>query len=649
MKTLRRMLPIVALSMLTFIGCKKTASWELSSPNGNIKVAIFQDKDSANVNRLYYSVNYKNNTVLKKSPLGIICDKQSFVNNLVVDTVSKIKAIDESYTMLTGKKKQCVNKANEFTISFKNEDGASIAVIFRAYNDGIAFRYRFAGNDTAACIVKEELTGFAVPEGKAWIAPYDKPTQYSPAYETFYSNEIPVGQKAPGAEGWAFPALFHISGAWMLLTESNLDGSYCAVHLQPDVPGGMYSIRFPESAENEGVGSDIVHAKLPLITPWRLAIIGESLGTIIESTLVTDLADPCILKETNWIKPGRSSWSWWGDPASPKVYGSLVKFIDFSKDMGWEYSLIDANWNIMQGGNIEQLVKYSNQQGVGTLLWYNSGGNHNVVTEQPRDLMLDKTKRRKEFQRLQSWGVKGIKVDFFQSDKQTRIQQYIDILKDAADFKIMVNFHGCTLPTGWARTYPNNIGMEAVKGAECYGFQKDYPETAPWHNTILACTRNVVGSMDYTPVTFGDGKFPHLTSWAHELALSVLFENGILHLADRVETYKALPEVVKEYLKQVPVVWDEIKYVYGYPGKEIVIARRAGNTWFVAGINGEIGVKDLKLDLRVLGKGFKDYQLFADGKDAKSFDYSTGRLKNKKIEIKMASRGGFVIVLKKKE
>jgi hypothetical protein len=302
----------------------------------------------------------------------------------------------------------------------------------------------------------------------------------------------------------------------------------------------------------------------------------------------------------------------------------------------------------MDNGNVHDVLRHAKARGVGVLLWYNSGGPHNIVTEKPRDTLTQRPVRRFELELLKKWGVKGIKVDFFQSDKQNVISLYHGMLQDAADFQIMLNFHGCTLPRGWERTWPHLMSMEAVRGAECYIFDPKYPERAPVQNTILPFARNAVGPMDFTPVTFSDNKYPHLTTVAHELALSVVFESGWLHFADKAEAYLSLPAAPKEFLKRVPVAWDDTRFVAGHPGQFVVLARRKGNTWHLAAVNGQNEPRSLEIPTKSwLPDGRYEMVRIGDGADARSFDSQAQPLEpGGNINIKLAPRGGFVATLK---
>ncbi len=630
----------VALAVV-FSGCSKPKEWTVVSPDLQISFKLYE-KES----HLYYKVLLSDTVIIEESPVGIERKDAQFSSNLSFISVENQKTIDEKYTLITGKQLECNNNANELTVTFENDQKAKIELILRAYNDGIAFKYRFPETNSGNYEITKELTGFKIPsEGKAWIQPYDSITKYSPGYERNYTNGSSIGEASAEAEGWCFASLFETKNAWILLTEAGLDGTYCASRLAQNAEGGLYSVQYPGENEAMGLGSaNPTSESLPWATPWRVIVVGEKLATIAETTLITDLSDPSEITDNGWIKPGLASWSWWADPDSPKNYKSMVAFIDFASEWGIPYFLVDANWNMMEGGgNIDQLIEYAAKKNVGIWLWYNSGGPHNTVTEAPRDLMFDANTRTAEFVKLHRMGVKGVKVDFFQSDKQHIIQQYIGILKDAADNQVMVNFHGCTLPRGWQRTWPNLVGMEAIVGEECYMFRETYPETAVWHNTIQPFTRNAVGSMDYTPFGLSDKKYPHLTTSANELALTIVFEAGVVHLVDFPHVYKAMPEYVQDFTKQLPTIWDETKLVDGYPGKEVVMARRSGEKWFMGGINGEQVEKEMNLSLDFLTEG-KTYQvkIITDGADNKSFaGNELSVTKGDKLPVKMLPAGGF--------
>ncbi|MGF1635468.1 MAG: glycoside hydrolase family 97 catalytic domain-containing protein [Cyclobacteriaceae bacterium] len=614
----------------------------LASPDGK----LFVELDTQNKN-IFYTVFKKQSDgtiveLVKTSPLGLERADQSFSQNLVLEKAGREIEIDEQYQRITGKTTQLHARAIEKTYLFNNEHGSKLEIILRVFNEGLAFRYHFPEQNSDTFTIVQEKTGFLIPtNGKAWIHPYDKITKHSPAYETYYENGIEIGSSSPGKEGWAFPALFHTQNHWLLVTESNLDTNYCGVHLNPDAENGLYTVRFPESEEVEGMYSSEPKSTLPRLMPWRVIMVGSNAGEILENNLVSHLAEPQIAGDFSWVRPGTSSWSWWSEHESSKNLQSLKKFVDLANEMGWRYSLVDANWNTMPDQDMTELVKYAHEKKVGLWLWYNSGGDHNLVEEEPRDIMNDPVARKEAFQKIKNWGVKGVKVDFFQSDKQDIIQLYHDILQDAAEHQIMVNFHGCSLPRGWERTYPNLVTSEAVMGAECYAFNKDFPENAVWHNTIMPFTRNVVGSMDYTPVAFSDQKYPHKTSYAHELALSVVFESGVIHMADKPEAYLNLPKQVIGFLSSVPSTWDETKYMAGTPGEYVVMARRKGNVWYLAGINGTDTEVKINLNANFLSE-LTEMQLIGDGADRQSFHIQTTDWNPENTEVIMKAAGGFV-------
>jgi len=634
---------LFAFGLTALISCNKQKAWELSSPNAEIKASILLD-EAGNVSYTLFRMAFDSMMeVIKKSPLGIDREDQTFSKSLEFQSISNVEKIEDGYLLTSGKKLQCSNTCNQVVLTFKNENSVKIEIICRAYNDGFAFRYNFPDKDSKIHTIKKEHTGFSVGSGQAWMLKYDKATEWSPAYEVDYTNGVPIGTSAPDVEGWSFPALFKTNTSWILLSEAGLDGSYCASHLEKEAPNGLYSIRLSEQGDGLGTGKAFPESTLPWSTPWRVVILGTLPGDIVKSTLITDLAEPSKIEDVSWIKAGNSSWSWWSDPESPKNFISLKKFVDFSKEMNWAYSLVDANWDLMKGGTVEELIEYANKSGVGIWLWYNSGGSHNKVTEGPRDILSDPVKRKEEFKRIAALGVKGIKVDFFQSDKQNIIQLYMDILQDAAENKIMVNFHGCTLPRGWSRTYPNLMSLEAAKGAENYMFSKDFPQYAPIHNCILPFTRNVVGPMDYTPVAFTEHNHPHLTTWGHEAALSIVFESGVSHFADKPEAFKKLPKELFEMFKNVPAAWDDVKVLKANPGKDVVIARQKDFMWYIGGINGENSEKELEINLSGMCQDGEQLIIVCDGDEKTKLSVEKIASTQKTVKIKLLPYGGFVI------
>ncbi len=446
---------------------------------------------------------------------------------------------------------------------------------------------------------------------------------------------------------WCYPALFHAadSSCWCLLHEADLDRSYCATKLSNFTKNSTYKVTLPHPEEGEGEALPTI--TLPWKSPWRLIIMG-SLADIVASTLVDDVSRPSVLNKTDWIKPGLVSWNYWSDNHGTRDFKTVCSFTDLAAAMDWPYTLFDWEWDAMgNGGNVEDAAKYALSKGVKPLIWYNSGM-FKWITATPVDRMKTRENRMKEFAWLKSIGFAGVKIDFFLSEKQYMIEYYLDILEDAARFEMLVYFHGCLVPRGWARTYPHLMTYEGVRGAEWYNNGPELTTTAPEHNTILPFTRNVVGSMDYTPVTFTNSQHPHITSYGHELALSVVFESALQHLADRPEGYYQLPDAARWFLKEVPNAWDNTRLIDGYPGKDVIIARRKGTEWYIGGINAEMREKSKKLTFGFLSDGIQyRLTLIADGKHDKEF--STRYLvvdKTSEIEVRMLRRGGFAASLK---
>jgi hypothetical protein len=626
--------------------------WILSNPSGTLRFSLLLKDSNLTYQVTAPSKDGEETVIVRRSPLGITRKDQDFTRGLSFVSESKIKVIDETYHLLIGKQRDIFNHGIEQTFTFENPDKSKLELVVRAYADGVAFRYRFPGKSKAIYTVTNESTGFIISDsGKAWMLPYAKVDTWAPAYEDEWKNAINIGSSSPDTAGWAFPALFHADNWWIMVTEADASQDFYSAHLEQHCEKGCYRIRMPESDETYGVAPQFPSSTLPWQTPWRTLIIGNSPGDIQESNLVYNLSRSCVLKDISWIRPGRVSWSWWSDGGSPNDYNKLIPFVDLAATMGWEYSLIDLGWHEMKNGNIKQLIDYAKSKGVGIILWYNSGGPHNHVDAWHVGIMDNPIKRKAEMKKLESWGVKGVKVDFMQSDKQYLMKLYEDILRDAAKHHLFVDFHGATIPRGWARTYPNMLTMEAIRGAEQY-WDTNFAENAHMFHTIYTFTRNVVGSMDYTPVIFGDAphKISHKTTNAHELATSVAFESGLQHFIDMPESYLSQPEYVIDFLRTVPVVWDEIKYINGKPGELSIIARRHDKDWYIAGLNGEVKAKSVSVPLSFLGEGNYECLLITDGKVPRSFEGKTLKVvQDSVLSVNMAERGGFAARIRLKK
>jgi len=632
------------------------SEWTVVSPDETVQATVRHrpEEDGTLAYRVTVRGDGEKAVLVPFSPLGITRVDADFTTNLQFVAESK-RRIDETYTLVHGKRSGVHAKAAERTLTFANEAGHKVDLIVRAYNEGIAFRYRFPVLSAREHTVWGEQTGFRVPEGATgWFLPYDSPSKkYAPAYENWF-RRVPPDTTSPTGVGWGFPALIRAEkgGPWGLVTDAGLGRDYAGMHFALDTAatrsasGGLYRFVFPEPGEGNGEGDVHPSSILPWATSWRVVVAGTDLGDIVESSLVTHVSPPAALRDTGWIRPGVASWSWWSDGGSPTDPSDLRSFVDLAADMDWRYSLVDLNWNVLPDDTVRALTDYADDRGVGLFFWYNSGGPHTTVQGQPRDRVYTPEQRAETFQRLHDLGAAGVKIDFFQSDKQERIRHYLEILEDAAEAELLVNVHGSTIPRGWHRTYPNLVTMEAVRGGEFYKGHEDFPELAPRHNTILPFTRNVLGPMDYTPVTFTNNRYPHRTTDAHELALSVVFQSGLQHFADRVSGYRDLPAAPKTFLKQVPTSWDDTRFVDGFPGRYVVLARRSGDTWYVGGIAGEDG-HTAAVDFSFLpDEQTYEATVIQDGADDASFSTTRRRMAgDSKETIRLAPRGGVVMRL----
>ena len=620
-------------------------AFELSLTHRDTAGDAFQYDIKANY--CFFRILKEGKQVMSYSPLGLTLAETDLYNEMRFVSNGEIKHFEETYEMIHGKNETVHSSFNACTYIFENPDGDKLQVEVRAYNEGVAFRYVLPNSANNSRKVLVERTGFSIdPKGRAWLTPYSKPTKWKPSYEMYYTNASPVGEPSPEGSGWSFPALFQVNEGenWILLHEAALDGNYPGTHLGNNCYKGVYRIAFPHPGEASGLYSALPEHEGSWEMPWRIVMVADELAPLVESNLIYDL-NPSSKQEgdLSWIKPGRVSWEWWTTQTRDRDFKLQKEFIDLAVEMGWEYYLVDANWNDMKGGTIEELIKYANGKGIGLFLWYNSGGPHNYVGEQPRGRLTDHRVRKEEFERLKQWGIKGIKVDFFNSDKQEIIRQYIGILEDAGLYDLMVNFHGCTVPRGWERTYPNLLSMEAVKGAETYGFDPDFPQRAPEYNTIAAFSRAVVGSADATPVAFTSHNYPHVTTKGHELALALIYQSGLLHFADSPKVYLAQPEAVRSFLKRLPAQFEEVKLLGGRPGEYAAIARRKGDSWYVGVISAKKKPFNLKLDLALLG--VKDGNILEISDSKGGLVANEKSLRNSTYSKEIAPYGGVVFVV----
>ena len=639
-------LTVCLLMVLFSTGCSTTFN-TISSPDGKIGVQFQVDPDGGAL----YAILLGGEQVLRPSAMGLVRNDSSFAEKLTLVKTSDVEAVKDAYDMFEGKKKHCVYQANRRVFTVKNPVGETMDIIFQVSNDGVAFRYAFPQKSDKTYSVRQEKTAFAFAAATvSWLHPMQPGksgwSRTQPSYEEHYEIEKPVGRPSPTGEGWCFPALFKTAaGDWVLICDSDVNESYCAVRLANDSTGGVYHIAFPHPKEHRGEIDPVEpQIQLPFASPWRVLIIGQNLNTIVESTLMTDVATPCQLKNTDFIKPGKAAWPWLRYDSEGSNLPMVEKYLDFAAAMRWEYILVDCDWDKRIGyEKVAEFVKQANAKNVGVILWYNSNGPWNDAPMTPKNKMHESKIRREEFAKLQKMGVKGVKVDFFGGDKQATMKLYLDIFKDAADYGILVNCHGATIPRGWQRTYPNLVSMEAVMGMEYNTFEQKNTDQEPQHCCVLPFTRNAIGSMDYTPTVL-DPKIRGVrlvTTSAFEIALSVVFESGVQHFGLSPDEMKLMSDKVKSYLQNVPVVWDETRLIDGYPAKYVIIARRSGDTWYIAGINGRNEAKDFTVDLSVLGRIGENRTLITDGPDR---TFVAQPIESQKVDMKLQPNGGFVII-----
>lgn len=622
---------------------------QVSSPDGNLQVQIMLKQGTP-----LYSVTYKGKTFLEASPLGLITNEGNYSQKMKYIGKEESK-VDKQYKQDKIKKSEIHYLANKLICTFENENQHQIRIVFQVSNNDIAFRYELlTWEDRMACVIEKEATGYKFPSyTTTFISSMMKSmggfARTSPSYESGYTNDEPLGKSESNNEGYVFPGLFRVGAdGWVLLSETGVNSLYCASHLSNGTKDGLYTLEFPNPSQNNGFGSSSVQLSLPGITPWRTITVGETLKPIVETTIPFDVVEP-LYESSQKYRYGRSTWSWivWQD--NSMNWDDQVKYIDLASEMGYEYILIDALWDTNIGyERMKELIKYANSKKVDVFLWYNSNGGFNDAPQGPRNKMNTSIARKKEMKWLKEVGVKGLKVDFFGGDKQETMSLYEDILSDANDYGLMIVFHGCTLPRGWERMYPNYVGSEAVIASEMLIFSQDVREKEAFYATLHPFVRNTVGSMEFGGTflnkylnkgnTTGAQR---LTTDAFQLATTVLFQNSVQMFALTPNNLTDSPAFAIDFMKDVPTTWDETLYIEGYPGKYAVIARRCGNQWYVAGVNAEQQAVKVKVNLPMFAG--KTVSFYGDDKKMNTSLKEININKNGLVEITMQSRGGFVL------
>ncbi len=599
-----------------------------------------------------YSVIYNGKTMLENSPLGLTTNEGDFSSGMSFVNSSTDK-VNKEYTQEKIKHASVTYNANTLKTTFTNADKKEISILFQVSNNDIAFRYELPmWGETRACVVEKEATGFRFPSATtSFLSHMMRPMQgfarTSPSYESGYEADYPM-ERNRSSEGYVFPGLFKIGdNGWVLLSETGVRSLYCASHLS-SFNNGLYTVEYPNPAQNNGFGSSGAQIGLPGITPWRTITVGETLKPIVETTIPWDVVEP-LYEPSQDYQYGRSTWSWiiWQD--NSMNYEDQSKYIDLAAAMEYEYILIDAWWDRNIGyEKMEELIKYAAGKGVGVFLWYNSNGSFNDAFQTPIDKMNTSIARKKEMKWMKEAGVKGIKVDFLGGDKQETLRLYEDVLSDANDYGLMVNFHGATLPRGWERMYPNFIGSEAVLASEMLVFVQDTREKEAFYASLHPFIRNTVASMEFGGVVLNkylnkgnqQGQ-KRLTTDIFQLATAVLFQNPVQFFALTPNNLTEVPQFELEFMRNIPTTWDETRFIAGYPGKYSVIARRHGETWYIAGINAEKEAKKLNLELPMLAG--QKVAIYNDKKDGTPFTEAITVSKNGKFSVTIQPNGGFVL------
>ena len=640
----------IVMAMLLGSSVASAENKQITSPDGKLVVTVV-DMDG----RPSYSVSYDNVLFLKSSPLGIIANIGDFSSGMSLEKNVSTNKIDETYELASIKQSKVRYVANEAVFSFTQQGKTIYDVIFRISNNDVAFKYKmYPQGETLSCVVKQEVTGFAFPDGTTtFLCPQSKPmggfARTSPSYETSYTADDVAGKNGWG-EGYTFPCLFRNGdNGWVLVSETGVNGGYCASRLLGHKEG-VYTIGFPQEGEANGNGTVSPGIALPGETPWRTITVGKTLAPIVETTVPFDVVKPLYPAKGEYTY-GRGSWSWIIGMDGSTNYKEQLRYIDFSAAMGYQSVLVDALWDKQIGREkIEELAKYGKDKGVALYLWYNSNGYWNDAPQTPRGIMDNAIARRKEMKWMQSIGIRGIKVDFFGGDKQMTMQLYEDILSDANEYGLLVIFHGCTLPRGWERMYPNFASSEAVLASENLHFSQGSCDNEAFNATLHPFIRNTVGSMDlggsalnkYYNADNAPRGSRRVTSDVYALATAVLFQSPVQHFALAPNNLTDAPSWAIDFMKEVPTTWDEVRFIDGYPGKYVILARRHGDKWYIAGVNAQKETLKLKVNLPMFSNGEK-VRLFSDDKALQGGVKQIEIGKKQELQLSIPCNGGILI------
>ena len=635
----------------------------VSSPNGSLVVTV-----SDRGGRLSYTASLDGVKVLEPSALGLKTSLGDLTKDLSILT-SHPSPLTSSYTMRGTKSSKSNYEANTLTVDVENKEGVKFSILFQVSNNDIAFRYQMPRQkinrrEYKRVRILAELSSFNFPDGTTtFISPQIGPEsgweQTKPSYEEGYSNDAPMTTPSRYGHGYIFPALFHVQGVrekgeqegvlWALVSETGVGSNYCGSHLSDYQAGVGYTVAYPDRGENNGYGTDYAAIPLPGETPWRTITVGNSLKPIAETTISYDVVEPRFEPSTEY-KPGRYTWSWLIGQDNSINYDDQVRFIDLASAMGFEYCLVDNWWDQNIGRErIAELSKYAQNKGVHLLMWYNSNGFWNDAPQTPRNCMNTAIAREKEMSWLESIGVKGIKVDFFGGDKQETMQLYEDILSDANRHGLQVVFHGCTVPRGWERMYPNFVASEAVLASENLFFGEGATISEGFDLTLHPFCRNATASMDWGGIIMNkwmstDNKSRHTrkTTDIFEMAAGIIMQTSVQCVAIQPNNLEELPQFELDFLRELPTTWEETRFIDGYPGKYVILARKATNgRWYIAGLNALKEPLTLTLDLKDFD--FTSPSLYIDDKACEPTLSSLKLSKKGQAKLTIQPNGGFII------
>ncbi len=640
---------LISLTLLAIGTTLQAQDLVVASPDNQLQVTIVNQAGKPT-----YAVSYKGQSFLEPSPLGVTTNVGDYSQQMTYVS-KKENRVEESYSLASIKKSQVNYIANELITTWQNPAKQNIEVIFRVSNNDIGFRYRvLRSGKPAALVIEKELSGFDFPtHTTTFLTPQASPMigweRTKPSYEEEYTADGALGARSKYGVGFTFPALFRIgSNGWVLLSETGVNGSYCGAKLSEGNAAGLYSIAFPEPGENNGLGSVTPGMAFPAETPWRTITLGTDLKPIVETTIAFDLVKP-LMEPSIPYTYGRSVWSWilWQDGSIN--YNDQLKYIDLAATMGYEFSLVDNWWDTRIGREkVEELAAYAKSKNVSLMMWYNSNGYWNDAPQGPKQRMNTAMAREKEMAWLKKIGVKGIKVDFFAGDKQTTMQLYEDILADANRYGLLVIFHGATMPRGWERMYPNYAGSEAVLASENLIFTQHANDNEAFNAALHPFIRNSTGAMEFGPVLLNkrhnkenNGGTIRKTTDVFQLATSILFQNPVQVFSLAPNNLQDAPPVAIEFMKQVPTTWDETRFIEGYPGKYVVLARRHKDKWYLAAINAQKEPLKVKLNLSFLGNA--PLVKYADDKNRNPVMEKVTADKKGNIDVEIATGGGVII------